>query len=232
MSGESVNGYMGYMALFLRDVKVGVRQRAQISHPLLFSMLAGMLFVLAAEPDPQFLQKIAPSVLWVILLFAILLGLNHLFREDYENGFLAQILLSPRPTTLLVLTKVCAHWFVSVVPLLMVAPLLAVMFNLSVVVLPELMLGLVLGSLAMGLIGALGRALTLAAHSGETLLPLLILPLYLPILIFATSSVRVADSTGVGIGANAPLLGLGAILLGALALAPVGITQALRISLD
>ena len=162
-------------------------------------------------------------------LLATLLALDGVFRNDHEDGYLEQMLLSPHPATLLVLARALAHWLVTGAPLILIAPLLAEMLNLPRHALPELLLSLLLGTPAMSLVGAIGIALTLAARATGVLSALLILPLYIPILIFGAGAVR---SAALGIDPAGQLLFLGAILLLALALAPLTIVAALRASLN
>lgn len=217
-----------FFALVRRDVRLAYRRRGEILHPLMFFVVAVSLFVLATDPDPLFLRKIAAASLWVAALFATLLTLDSMFRQDFADDFLAQLLLSPHPAAVLVLAKVFAHWLVSGAPLLIAAPLFAAMLNLPWHACPELLLSLLLGTPAMSLLGALGSALTLAARHSGALLALLVLPLYIPILIFGSSAVRAAIS---GLDAGGEMAWLGAILLLALALTPAGIVAALRVSL-
>lgn len=216
-------------ALLRRDLTIAWRRRGEILHPLLFFVIVSVLFAFAAGPDPALLAVAAPAVIWVGALLATLLALPRVFADDYRDGALEQLLLSPQPPTLLALTKTLTHWLVSGAPLVVVAPLLAEMLHLPRAAWPALLAGLLLGTPALSLVGAVGAALTLAARGGGVLLALLVLPLSVPVLIFGAGAVRAAVSGG---DAGAPLLLLGALLLLALALAPLTIVAALRASLN
>lgn len=217
-----------FVALLRRDIKIAYRRRGEVLHPLMFFIITSALFTFATTPDPQFLTKIASAVIWVVALLATTLALDNVFRNDFEDGTLEQLLLSPHPTTLLILAKTLAHWLVACLPLIIIAPILARMLNLPQHALPELLLSLTLGTPTMCLIGAVGAALTLATRN-RTLLALLILPLYIPVLIFGSNAIRAAT---LGIDPSAQFLLLGAMLLFALALAPITIVAALRIGLN
>ncbi len=214
-----------FAALLRRDLAIACRRRGEWLHPLLFFVITVSLFPLALSPDPAFLAQIAPAVLWVAALLATLLALPGVFTGDYQDGSLEQLLLSPHPATLLVSAKVLAHWLVTGMPLIIVSPLLAEMLHLPRHALPELLWSLLLGTPAMSLVGAIGAALTVAARRSGALSGLLVLPLYIPILIFGAGAVR---ATTLGVDPAGQLLLLGAILLLALALAPLAIVAALR----
>lgn len=216
-------------ALLRRDLTIAWRRRGEILHPLLFFVIVAALFAFAAGPDPALLAVAAPAVLWVGAQLATLLALPRVFADDYRDGVLEQLLLSPHPPTLLALTKTLTHWLTSGAPLVVVAPLLAEMLHLPRAAWPALLAGLLLGTPALSLVGAVGAALTLAARGGGVLLALLVLPLSVPVLIFGAGAVRAVVSGG---DAGAPLLLLGALLLLALALAPLTIVAALRASLN
>lgn len=216
-------------ALLRRDLTIAWRRRGEILHPLLFFVIVAALFAFAAGPDPALLAVAAPAVLWVGAQLATLLALPRVFADDHRDGVLEQLLLSPHPPTLLALTKTLTHWLVSGAPLVVVAPLLAEMLHLPRAAWPALLASLLLGTPALSLVGAVGAALTLAARGGGVLLALLVLPLSVPVLIFGAGAVRAALSGG---DAGAPLLLLGALLLLALALAPLTIVAALRASLS
>ena len=218
-----------FIALLRRDFCIAYRRRGEWLHPLLFFVISVSLFPLALSPDPAFLNQIAPAVLWVTALLATLLSLPGIFTGDYEDGSLEQLLLTPHPATVLMLAKVLVHWLVSGVPLLLIAPLLAEMLYLPRPALPVLLWSLLLGTPAMSLLGAIGAALTLATRRSGLLLALLVLPLYVPILIFGAGAVRAAT---LGIDPTAQLLLLGAMSLLALTLAPITIVAALRASLN
>ena len=218
-----------FIALLRRDLSIAYRRRGELLHPVMFFVISVSLFPFAVSPDPILLGKISPAIIWVAALLATLLALDGVFRNDHEDGYLEQMLLSPHPATLLVLARALAHWLVTGAPLILCAPLLAEMLNLPRHALPELLLSLLIGTPAMSLVGAIGIALTLAARATGVLPALLILPLYIPILIFGAGAVR---SAALGIDPAGQLLFLGAILLLALALAPLTIVAALRASLN
>ena len=212
-----------FFALAMRDVRIAYRRRAELLYPPLFLMLASMLFALALPANAR--AESAPAVIWVIALLASLMALETMRRRDYARGLLEQLLLSPQPTAVLVLASALAHWLVAGLPLVAVAPLLALMLNLPPHAWPELLIGLLLGTPTLCLIGGLGVALTRTARARGALLAVIILPLYIPILIFGSGAVRMAMA---GFDAGAQLLLLGALLLLALGLAPMAIAYALR----
>lgn len=221
-------------ALLRRDLAAAWRRRGECLHPLLFFVIVAALFAFAAGPDAAQLAANAPAVIWLGALLATLLALPRVFADDHRNGALEQLLLSPHPPTLLALTKTLTHWLLCGAPLVAVAPLLAEMLHLPRHAWLTLLASLLLGTPALSLLGAVGAALTLAARGGGALLALLILPLSTPILIFGAGAVHAAAIGGGGAGdlVAAPLLWLGAILLLALALAPLTIVAALRASLN
>lgn len=229
-SPASSSLFAAFAALLRRDFSVACRRRGELLHPLLFFVIAASLFPLAAGPDPILLGQVAPAIIWVAALLATLLAVDGIFRSDHADGVLEQMLLSPHPPSVLVLAKTLAHWLLTGAPLILASPLLAGMLHLPQHAWPELLASLLLGTPAMSLVGAIGVALTLAARAGGgALLALLILPLYIPILIFGAGAVR---SAALGLDPTGQLLWLGAILLLALALAPVTIVAALRVSLN
>ena len=187
------------------------------------------LFPLGVGPDNDLLREIAPGVIWVAALLATLLALDGLFKADFEDGSLEQLILSPQPLSVLVLAKVLAHWLVTGLPLICLSPLLAVVMQLPMRALPALLVSLMLGTLTLSLIGAIGAALTVSLRRGGVLLALLVLPLFIPVLIFGSSSVLAAVS---GFAIEAQLSLLGALFMLALVLAPVAVAAALRISTE
>ena len=187
------------------------------------------LFPLGVSPDVVLLRKIAPGVIWIAALLAALFSLESLFRSDFEDGALEQMLLSPQPLSLLVLAKVLAHWLVSGLPMLLLAPLLGLLMAMPQAAIAALELTLAIGTPLLSLIGAIGVALTVGLRRGGVLLTLLIMPLYIPVLIFATNAVTAA-------AAGMPIAGqiyfLASLLVLALTLAPLAIAAALRISVS
>ena len=229
MSAAPASLPQAFTALLRRDFTIAYRRRGEWLRPLLFFVISIALFAFAAGPDPVLLATIAPAIIWVAALLATLLALDGVFRADYDDGALEQMLLSPHPPTVLALARTLSHWLLSGAPLVIVSPLLAGMLNLPQRAWPELLLSLLLGTPALSLIGAIGVALTLAARASGVLLALLVLPLYIPVLIFGAGAVHTATLGG---DASAQLLLLGAILLLTLALAPATIVAGLRASLN
>jgi heme exporter protein B len=218
-----------FFAIIRRDLVLALRRRSEMANPLLFFILVITLFPLGIGARPHLLQAIAPGIIWVSALLAAMLSLDSLFRSDFEDGSLEQILLSPHPASVLVLGKIIAHWLVTGLPLLIVAPLLAVLLGLPSHALSVLLLTLLLGTPVLSLIGAIGVALTVGLRRGGMILSLLVLPLYVPVLIFAGNAVEMASS---GLPVDAQINILIAILLMALVLAPLPTAAALKMSID
>jgi heme exporter protein B len=217
-----------FLAIIRRDLVLAFRRRAEMINPLLFFILVITLFPLGIGAQPNLLQAIAPGVIWVAALLAAMLSLDSLFRSDFDDGSLEQMLLSPHPASLLVLAKVIAHWLVTGLPLLLVAPLLAVFLGLPSQALGVLLLTLLLGTPVLSLIGAIGVALTVGLRRGGMILSLLVLPLYVPVLIFAGNAVQMAAG---GLPVDAQISILMAMLLLALVLAPWPTAAALKMSI-
>lgn len=217
-----------FLAIIRRDLVLAFRRRAEMINPLLFFILVITLFPLGIGAQPNLLQAIAPGVIWVAALLAAMLSLDSLFRSDFDDGSLEQMLLSPHPASLLVLAKVIAHWLVTGLPLLLVAPLLAVFLGLPSHALGVLLLTLLLGTPVLSLIGAIGVALTVGLRRGGMILSLLVLPLYVPVLIFAGNAVQMAAG---GLPVDAQLSILTSMLLLALVLAPWPTAAALKMSM-
>lgn len=217
------------LALLRRDLTLALRNRGEIANPLLFFIMVISLFPLGLGPETRTLQAIAPGIMWVTALLAALLSLDGIFRSDFDDGSLEQLLLSPHPAALLVLSKVLAHWLVSGLPLILVAPLLGVLLQLPATATGALLASLALGTPILSLIGAIGVALTIGLRRGGVLLSLLVLPLYVPVLIFAASAV---SDAALGLPVQAQLYFLAALLALALTLAPLATAAALRISVS
>ncbi len=211
-----------------RDLLLSLRRRSEFSNPLFFYVIVVSLFPLAISPAPKTLQMIAPGVIWVAALLATLLALEHLFRSDYDDGSLEQLVLSPHPLAALVFAKVVAHWLVTGLPLLLLTPMLAMFLHLSAQQTSILLLTLFLGTPTLSLLGAVGAALTVGLRNRGLLLALLILPLYIPVLIFAVASVV---NAGVGVVVTGQLAVLGALCVLALCLTPVTTAAALKVTL-
>lgn len=223
-------GLTSFKAMFKRDMLIAYRHRGEVLNPILFYILVVLMFALAVEVRPAILQTIAPGVIWVAALLSALLSLDSLFRSDYEDGFLEVMLLSPHSLYLMVLAKVLAHWLVTGLPLVIIAPILAVAVNLPGVAMDELILSLLLGTPVLSLLGAIGTALILGLRSGGMLVSLLVLPLYVPILIYGAGSI----SAGFIDNATSQpyLLFMAAFFSIALVFAPWATTVALRISVE
>jgi len=217
------------LAMIRRDLRLALRRRADIVSALFFFIIVVSLFPLGVGPEPELLRKLAPGVLWVAALLATMLSLPRLFADDHRDGTLEQLALAPQPLALVVLGKVLAHWLVSGMPLAILAPVLGLQFGLSSEALWVLCLSLLIGTPALSGIGAIGAALTLGVRGGGVLLSLLVLPLYIPVLIFGAGAV---DATLVGLGAQAHLSLLGALTLGGIFFAPWPTAAALRIALE
>jgi heme exporter protein B len=217
-----------FFAIIRRDLVLALRRRSEMVNPLLFFILVITLFPLGIGAQPKLLQAIAPGIIWVSALLAAMLSLDSLFRSDFDDGSLEQILLSPHPTSVLVLGKIITHWLVTGLPLLLVAPLLAVFLGMPDSALSVLLLTLLLGTPVLSLIGAIGVALTIGLRRGGMILSLLVLPLYVPVLIFAGNAVEMAGS---GLPVDAQISILIAILLMALVLAPLPVAAALKMTL-
>ena len=212
-----------------RDLLLAMRRRAEVVNALLFFVIVASLFPLGVGPEVNLLRTIAPGVIWVAALLASLLALGRMFAPDHADGTLEQQLLASAPLSVIVVGKVIAHWLVSGLPLLLLAPVLAVQFDLPAESLLVMTAALLLGTPTLTLIGAIGAALTLGVRGASVLLALLVLPLYVPVLILGTTAVDAAAS---GIGAQAHLLLLAAFLVFAAAFAPVAVAAALRIAME
>ena len=218
-----------FYTLLKRDLTLAYRHRSELANPLLFAVIVVSLFPLGISPEPKILQLIAPGVIWVVALLAAMLSLDSLFRSDFEDGSLEQMVLTAHSLPLLVLAKVFAHWLVTGLPLLLLAPFLGILLFLPQQTMLTLMITLVLGTPVLSLVGAIGVALTVGLRRGGVLLSLLVLPLYIPVLIFAAGAVNEAAR---GFPITGQLYFLGALLCLALTLSPFATAAALRISLS
>ena len=216
-------------ATLVRDLTLLLRRRGEVLNPLVFFALVITLFPIAISPDPELLAVIAPGLLWVAALLAALLSLDSLFRSDYDDGSLEQLLLAPQPLVALSLAKVAVHWLLTGLPLALMAPILGIMLALPAGSYAVLALSLALGTASLSLIGAIGAALTVGLARGAVLPSLLVLPLYIPVLIFGAGAVQAAIF---GEGVSAHLAILGALLAASLMLAPWAIAASLRISIN
>jgi heme exporter protein B len=215
--------------VFERDLRLAFRRWQQVTHPVVFFIMVATLFPLALSPEPSLLRNITPGVVWVGALLSSLLALESLFRADLEDGTLEQLTLSGQPLGWLLLSKTMAHWFLSGVPLVIAAPVVAGSLAAPADSLGVLMVSLALGTGVLSFIGAVGAALTLGSRRGSVLLSLLVLPLAMPVLIFGA---RATDLAMRGESATGPLLLLAAMLILAVSLAPLASSAAVRISLE
>ena len=219
----------GCRAVVARDLLIALRHRSDVLTTFFFFVIVVSLFPLGVGPEPDTLREIAPGVVWVAALLAAMLSLARMFGADYADGTLEQLVLTPQPLVVLVMAKVAAHWLATGLPLVLIAPVLGLQFDLPADALATLLLSLLIGTPALSLVGAVGAALTLGVRGAAALTALLVLPLYVPVLIFGAGAV-VATANGGGAGGHLSLLG--AMLLIALVFAPWATAVALRISLE
>lgn len=212
-----------------RDLLLAYRNRGELLNPILFFLLVSVLIPLGVSPEPEVLSMLAPGIIWVMALLATLLSMDSLFRGDFDDGALEQLLVSPHPLYLMVLTKILVHWLVTGLPLTLVSPLLGLWMSLPPEGYLALFLSLLVGTVTLSMIGSIGAALTVALRKGGVLISLLIIPFYTPVLLFGT----VAVSSAV---AGLPYAGLIAVLASLMALsmglAPIATAGALKISID
>ncbi|MDP2176963.1 heme exporter protein CcmB [Methylicorpusculum sp.] len=218
-----------FVAIVRRDLLLAYRHRAELINPLAFFVLVVTLFPLGVGAEVELLKRIAPGVIWVAALLASLLTMDSLFRSDFEDGSLELMVMSPHPLSVLVLGKVTAHWLLSGAPLSLVAPLLAMMFNMDAEAIKILLLTLLLGTPVLSLIGAIAVALTVGLRKGGVLLAILVLPLYVPVLIFASNAV---DAAMAGFPVSGQLYMMSAMLFLAITLTPWPTAAALKMSLS
>ena len=212
-----------------RDLLLALRRQSDVATALLFFVVVASLFPLGIGAEPNLLRSIAPGVIWVAALLSSMLSLGRLFQGDHADGTLEQIVLGGAPLGVVVAAKAAAHWLVSGLPLVAIAPVIALQYDLAASLYGVLALSLLLGTPVLSMIGAIGAALTLGLRGGGVLLSLLVLPLYVPVLIMGAGSVEMASA---GMGGQGQLLLLGAMLVGAVVFAPWAIAAALRISIE
>jgi heme exporter protein B len=217
------------IALLRRDLVLAWRRRGELFLPLLYAVIVAALFPFALGPDPELLARISGGVLLVIVVLAMLPALESMFRVDLEDGTLEQWLLAPQPLALLALTRVIAHWLTTVLPLVVVMPLLGALLNLPVKVLPVLIVALLLATPLLVLLGSVLSALAAGARRSGILLALMLLPLAVPVVIFAAGAIAAAQA---GMPFIAPLTWLAAALILAIVLAPLACAAALRIAVE
>jgi heme exporter protein B len=227
VSAQSLHTMFGW--LVWRDLILAWRRRADVLATVFFFVIVVSLFPLGTGPESETLRTIAPGVVWVAALLASMLSLGRIFGNDYQDGTLEQLLLTPQSTYMIVLGKILAQWLVSEVPLVIIAPLLGLQFGLAQNSLATVVVSLLLGTPVLSLIGSIGAALTLGLRAANVLVALLVLPLYIPVLIFGTGAVQASVN---GTSPQPYLLLLGATLVLALVFAPVATSAALRISVE
>ncbi len=218
-----------FFAVLRRDLILAFRRRAEVANPVFFFILVVTLFPLGVGAHPKLLQAMAPGIIWVSALLAVMLSLDSLFRSDFDDGSLEQLLLSAHPLTVLVLAKIIAHWLLTGLPLLIVAPLLAIFLGLPDQAMGTLLITLVLATPVLSLIGSIGVSLTVGLRRGGMILSLLVLPLYVPVLIFASNAVEMA---GNGLPVDAQINILIAIFFMSAVLAPLPAAAAIRMSIN
>ncbi len=218
-----------FLAIVRRELQVAFKRWGDLASPLMFFVIVVSLFPLALSPQHDVLQNLGPAVLWIAALLATLLSLNALFRADVEDGTMEQLVIGPYPLTLAIFGKTVAHWLLNGLPLVILAPILAVAYYLPADGVRALCLTLLLGTPTLSLLGAVGAALTAGVRQSGGLLALLVLPLTLPVLMFGA---RATDLAGAGEEITGPVYLLGALLLLALSLLPLVSAAAIRISLD
>ena len=221
--------FTAFRLMVARDLTLAMRRRTDVFTTLFFFIIAVTLFPLGVGPEIELLRTMGPGVIWVAALLASMLSLSTLFSGDYEDGTLEQMVIAPHPLSVLVLGKLFAHWLTTGVPLALLSPLLGMQMGLGSAEIQVLLLTLLLGTPVLSLIGSIGAALTLGVRGGGILLSLLILPLFIPVLIFGAGAVD-AFTTGVSIDGHLSLLG--AFLVLSIVFAPLATSVALRISLE
>ena len=218
-----------FLAVVRRDLKLALRQKSDVLNTVFFFIVVVTLVPLGIGPDQQLLRMIAPGVVWVAALLAALLSLPRLFANDYADGTLEQMLLSGEPLTVIVIAKVFAHWLTTGIPLTLISGLFALMFDLQADVALVMMSSLFIGTPVLSLVGSVGAALTLGLRGGSVLTSLLVLPLYIPVLIFGAGA---AEAVAVGINSAAYFFIVGALTLFSLVVMPVATSAALRVASD
>ncbi len=218
-----------FIVALRREIKIIVRQAGDSSLVIMFFVVISVLFPLGIGSKIDLLAQVAPTVIWIAALLSVLLSLEHMFSRDFEDGSLEQLALSPQPLIVVVLAKLASHWLTSGLPLMVTAPVIAILYNLPNASLQVLLLSMALGTPALSLIGGLGAALTLGTRRGGLLRSFLVLPFVLPVLIFGSAASNAAIN---GLSAETPLLLLGAILAVTIAIVPVITTAAIRQALD
>ncbi|VAW91893.1 ABC transporter involved in cytochrome c biogenesis, CcmB subunit [hydrothermal vent metagenome] len=218
-----------FITILKRDLLLAIRHRAELLNPMLFFVLVIVLFQLGMRAKPVVLITLAPAIIWIAALLSALLSLDHMFRSDMEDGALEQMIISTQPTSLLVLAKIIAHWIITGLPITLIAPILGMMLGLTFDAIKILFLTLLIGTPILSAIGSIGVALTVGLRRGGVLLSILVLPLYVPVLIFASQTVTAAMT---GYPIVAPISVMMAMMVLSLSLAPWASSAALRMSVS
>jgi heme exporter protein B len=216
----------GFVAYLSRDLLLGIRNKTDLIKPLIFFLLVSALVPLAIAPEAERLAQLAPGIIWIFAVLATLLSVERLFSDDLQDGSLEQMLMSPNLLIMPILGKVTAHWMMIGLPLTMLSPVIGVWFSLPTIAVLPMMISLAIGTAVLSLIGAVGAALTLPRQGG-VLLALLVMPLYMPVLIFGSATIQSAVD---GLDWTAPLAVLAALLAIAVALCPLAINTSLRLA--
>ena len=216
----------GFVAYLSRDLLLGIRNKTDLIKPLIFFLLVSALVPLAIAPEAERLAQLAPGIIWIFAVLATLLSVERLFSDDLQDGSLEQMLMSPNLLIMPILGKVTAHWMMIGLPLMMLSPVIGVWFSLPTTAMLPMMISLAIGTAVLSLIGAVGAALTLPRQGG-VLLALLVMPLYMPVLIFGSATIQSAVD---GLDWTAPLAVLAALLAIAVALCPLAINASLRLA--
>tara|TARA_B100001094_G_scaffold333359_1_gene411084 strand:+ start:21843 stop:22577 length:735 start_codon:yes stop_codon:yes gene_type:complete len=218
-----------FWVMMKKEFRLTLQKPMDTLEPICFFMLVVLLFPLALGTEVALLARIAPSAMWIAALLASLLSLEKLFKQDYQDGSLEQLLLTPYPLAWLLFAKVLTHWMVTTLPLIVISPMLAYLLHLPAQAYPNLCITLLLGTPVLNFIGAIGAALTVSVRKGGVLLGLLVMPLYIPVLIFSISAI---ESVGLGLNDTGHIAILGAMLIACLTFAPLLISASLKVSLN
>lgn len=222
-----MNSNTGFWAFLRRDLLLINRRRGEVASPLIFFIMTATFVPLGTTPDAELLKDIAPGIIWIMALLATLLSADSLFASDYHDGSLEQMLISPQLLVMPVLGKVTAHWLTTGLPLTLVSPLLGILLSLPADGYLPMMVGLAVGTGCLSLLAALGAALTVSLQKGGLLLTLIVMPLYMPIIIFGSATAQYSIQ---GLAWSGPLAILGAMLALAIALCPLAIASVLRLT--
>jgi len=215
------------LSVIQKDIAIAVRQRAELVQPLMFFIIVVTLFPIAVGPSPETLQRVGGGVVWVAAILSLLMGMERLFRDEYSDGTLEQYRFSSCPFYLIVSAKVITHWLIQILPLLLVSPILVLFLNMNAQMYIALVLTLLFGTPIVSFVGAIGVALTLSLNRGGVLLALLLLPIFIPLLIFATSAI---DSASMMLDYQPQIAIIAAMMLMSVALCPLAITYSLKVS--